>query len=113
MGAKKKVRLRELAHARAGDKGNVVNIGLFPYRKEHYAVLKREVTVQRVKEHFRGLVEGEVIRYEVPNIEAFNFVLYGALNGGASRSLRTDNLGKCFGAALLRLEIEVEEGDCE
>ncbi|MGB9903368.1 MAG: AtuA-related protein [Desulfotomaculales bacterium] len=106
---KKKVRLKELAHARSGDKGNTVNIGLFPYREVDYELLKREVTARRVKEHFRGLVEGEVIRYEVPNLNAFNFVLRGALNGGASRSLRTDNLGKCFGAALLRMEIELEE----
>lgn len=106
---KRRVRLKELAHARSGDKGNIVNIGLFPYRREDYALLRGKVTAERVKEHFRGLVEGEVIRYEVPNIEAFNFVLYGALNGGASRSLRSDNLGKCFGAMLLRMEIEVEE----
>jgi hypothetical protein len=106
---KKKVRLKELAHARSGDKGNTVNIGLFPYREVDYELFKREVTARRVKEHFRGLVEGEVIRYEVPNLNAFNFVLHGALNGGASRSLRTDNLGKCFGAALLRMEIELEE----
>lgn len=102
-----KVLLKELAHARSGDKGDIVNIGLFPYRQDHYELLKQKVTFQRVKEHFRGLVHGEVIRYEVPNINAFNFVLKQALNGGASRSLRSDNLGKCFGAALLRMEIDM------
>lgn len=101
--------LKELAHARSGDKGNTVNIGLFPYRPEHYALLKKLVTAEKVKEHFTGLVEGEVVRYEVPNINAFNFVLRGALNGGASRSLRSDNLGKCFGAAILRMQVEFEQ----
>ena len=104
-----RVRLVELAHARSGDKGNTVNIGLFPYRNEDYELLRGLVTAERVKEHFRGLVEGEVVRYEVPNLHAFNFVLKGALNGGASRSLRSDNLGKCFGAALLRMEIEMDQ----
>lgn len=104
-----RVLLLDLAHARSGDKGNTVNIGLIPYRKDDYDLIKREVTVERVKEHFRGLVEGDVVRYEVPNISAFNFVLRGALNGGGSRSLRSDNLGKCFGAAILRMEIEVTE----
>ncbi len=102
-----RVMLVELAHARSGDKGNTVNIGLFPYREEDYELLKREVTAERVKQHFAGLVEGEVTRYEVPNIHAFNFVLRGALNGGASRSLRSDNLGKCFGANLLRMYVDI------
>jgi len=103
-----KVLLKDLARARSGDKGDTVNIGLFPCRPEDYDLLRREVTPERVREHFRGLVDGEVIRYEVPNINAFNFVLKQALNGGASRSLRSDNLGKCFGAALLRMMIETE-----
>lgn len=101
-----RVLLAELAHARAGDKGNTVNIGLFPYREEDYQLIKEQVTAERVRQHFQGLVEGEVLRYEVPNIHAFNFVLRGALGGGASRSLRSDNLGKCFGANLLRLYVE-------
>jgi len=102
-----RIRLVELAHARSGDKGNTVNIGLFPYQEKDYELLKNTVTAERVKDHFRGLVDGEVLRYEVPNLHAFNFVLKNALNGGASRSLRSDNLGKCFGASLLRMEIEV------
>lgn len=102
------VLLQELAHARSGDKGNTVNIGLFPYRDEDYGLLKEKVTADRVKKHFAGLVKGEVVRYEVPNLKAFNFVLKGALNGGASRSLRSDNLGKCFGANLLRMYVEID-----
>ncbi|WP_027365025.1 AtuA-related protein [Desulfotruncus alcoholivorax] len=103
-----RVMLVELAHARSGDKGNTVNIGLFPYREADYELIKREVTAEKVKEHFAGLVDGEVTRYEVSNIQAFNFVLRGALNGGASRSLRSDSLGKCFGANLLRMYVDIE-----
>ncbi|MBF7082262.1 hypothetical protein IT084_04635 [Desulfallas sp. Bu1-1] len=103
-----RILLKELAHARSGDKGNTVNIGLFPYREDDYQLLKEKITAERVKEHFKGLVEGDVVRYEVPNIKAFNFVLRGALNGGASRSLRSDNLGKCFGANLLRMYVDID-----
>lgn len=104
-----KVQLREVALARSGDKGNTVNIGLFASTREWYEAVVREVTAERVKQHFHGLVEGEVERYVMPNIHAVNFVLRGALAGGGSTSIRMDNLGKCFGANLLRLEIEVEE----
>lgn len=103
-----RILLKELAHARSGDKGDTVNIGLFPYRDDDYQLLKEKMTAERVKEHFKGLVKGDVIRYEVPNINAFNFVLRGALNGGASRSLRSDNLGKCFGANLLRMYVDID-----
>lgn len=103
-----KVLLVDIAHARSGDKGNSVNIGLFPYRDGDYDLIKEKVTAERVKDHFAGLVEGEVVRYEAPNLKAFNFVLRGALNGGASRSLRSDNLGKCFGANLLRMGIDID-----
>ncbi|MED4907615.1 hypothetical protein P9761_05120 [Brevibacillus centrosporus] len=103
------VQLREVAFARSGDKGNTVNIGLFAARPEWYEVFVREVTPERVKEHFRGLVEGEVECYLMPNIHAMNFVLRGALAGGGSTSIRMDNLGKCFGSNLLRMEIEADE----
>ncbi|MFZ5644868.1 MAG: AtuA-related protein [Bacillota bacterium] len=103
-----RVLLLDLAHARSGDKGNTVNIGLFPYKDEDYVLLKEKVTADRVKDHFSGLAEGEVVRYEAPNIKGLNFVLRGALNGGASRSLRSDNLGKCFGANLLRMYIDID-----
>ncbi|MED1795936.1 AtuA-related protein [Brevibacillus nitrificans] len=103
------LQLRQVAFARSGDKGNTVNIGLFAARPEWYEVFVREVTPERVKEHFRGLVEGEVERYLMPNIHAMNFVLRGALGGGGSTSIRMDNLGKCFGSNLLRMEIEADE----
>jgi len=103
------VQLRRFAQARSGDKGNTVNIGLFAPTDALYATLVHEVTPERVKQHFVGLVEGDVRRYLLPNIRALNFVCEQALDGGGSVSLRLDNLGKCFGANLLRMEIEVAD----
>ena len=102
-----KKQLVELAHARSGDKGDIANIALFAPNQTTYDLFVREVTSERVREHFDGIVTGKVERYEVPNILALNFVLHGALNGGASRSLRSDALGKSLSSALLRMEIEV------
>jgi hypothetical protein len=103
------VKLRAFAQARSGDKGNTVNIGLFAPTDALYETLVQEVTSEKVKQHFEGLVEGEVQRYLLPNIRALNFVCKEALNGGGSASIRMDNLGKCFGANLLRMEIDIEE----
>ena len=102
-----KKRLVELAHARSGDKGDKADISLFAYDQTTYDLFAREVTADRVKEHFKGIITGEVERYEVPNVLALKFVLNGALNGGASRSLRSDGLGKSLSSALLRMEIEI------
>jgi hypothetical protein len=104
-----KVLLKDIAQARSGDKGNTVNIGLFAPNQAVYECLVEQVTSRRVKEHFAGLVEGEVKRYELPNIYALNFICYHALNGGGSSSIRLDNLGKCFASNLLRLEVEIED----
>ena len=106
-----KVPLARLAHARSGDKGDTVNIGLIAYDARHYPVLLREVTPARVKEHFGYLCQGEVERFELPNLSALNFLLHHSLGGGGTVSLRLDAQGKTFGAALLRMEIEVEEGE--
>jgi hypothetical protein len=102
-----KTKLQSIAHARSGDKGDTSNIGLIALKPEHYSVLVREVTAQRVKQHFAGICKGEVERYELPNLHALNFVLHHALDGGGLVSLRTDNQGKTFGSALLRMEIEL------
>ena len=102
-----KKQLVELAHARSGDKGDIANIALFAPDQATYDHFVREVTTERVRAHFEGIVSGKVERYEVPNVLALNFVLHGALNGGASRSLRGDALGKSLSSALLRMEIEV------
>lgn len=102
-----KVQLREVAHARSGDKGDNANIGVIALKPEHYPVLVREVTAERVKQHFAGICLGPVERYELPNLHALNFVLHQALDGGGTLSLRTDSQGKTYGAALLRMEIEL------
>lgn len=104
-----KVRLKEIAHARSGDKGNSVNIAVFANQKDYYPLLVEQMTVERMKEFFKDLVLGEIVRYELPNIDALNFVCYEALDGGGSSSMRIDNLGKCFGSNVLRFEIEVPD----
>lgn len=101
------IQLRELCGVRAGDKGDISNVALFAYSDEAYRAIRREVTAERVKEHYGDLVGGSVVRYEVPKLLALNFVMQAALGGGGPSSLRTDNLGKSMGGALLRLEIAV------
>lgn len=102
-----KVQLRHIAHARSGDKGDSANIGLIALKPEHYPVLVREITAARVKQHFAELCTGEVERFELPNLHALNFVLHHALDGGGLVSLRTDNQGKTYSTALLRMEIDI------
>ncbi len=104
-----KIPLARIAHTRSGDKGDTVNIGVIAWQERHYPILLREVTPARVKARLRSLVEGEVVRYELPNLGALNFLLYRALGGGGTLSLRIDAQGKTFGAALLGMEIEVDE----
>lgn len=104
-----RLQLRELCGYRAGDKGDVSDVAIFADDDEAYALIVREVTAERVKEHFGSMVHGTVVRYEVPNVRALNFVMRGALGGGGPRTLRSDNLGKTLGGALVRLEIEVPD----
>ncbi len=106
--ARVKARLLNIAHVRSGDKGDAVNIGLIARRPEHYPALVREVTAERVKAHFQGICKGRVERFELPNLGALNFLLHEALGGGGTVSLRTDAQGKTLGAALLRLEIDLD-----
>jgi hypothetical protein len=101
--------LRELCGYRSGDKGDIANVALFADDDATYALVRREVTAARVKEHFGGMVLGRVERFEAPNVRALNFVMHGALAGGGPRSLRADSLGKTLGGALVRLEIEVPD----
>src|SRR5207245_148995 len=108
-GMTSRIQLRDLCGTRAGDKGDISNVALFAYSHEAYDTIVREVSAERVKTHFGSMVQGDVLRYEAPNVLALNFVMHGALGGGGPRSLRSDNLGKTMGGALLRLEIEVPE----
>jgi len=104
-----RVPLARIAHTRSGDKGDISNIGVIAWKPRHYPMLLRELTAERVKTFLAGLVEGEVERYELPNLGALNFVLHRALGGGGTVSLRTDAQGKTMGAALLRMEVEIDE----
>jgi hypothetical protein len=105
------VRLRDLVQVRCGDKGNDSDVNVFAPDEQTYAALRRELTADRVKQHFGGLVEGEVIRYEIPNILALKFHMKDALAGGGASSLRIDNLGKTMSGAMLRMEIDLQPED--
>lgn len=103
------VPLLELAHARSGDKGDTANVGLMVYDERDYPIILKMVTSDRVKEHFKGLVQGPVERFRLDNLHAVNFLLHGALDGGGTVSLMTDAQGKVFSTALLRMRIEVPD----
>jgi hypothetical protein len=98
--------LREIAFARSGDKGNSANIAVFGRTPTNYSWLRKHLTAAIVEEYFRPLGVGTVTRYDVPNLEALNFVLPNILGGGGSRSLRIDAQGKTLGAALLEMKVE-------
>jgi len=101
--------LRELAHARAGDKGDINNVGVIAYEAHYYPLILRNVTPERVKAHFGDIVKGRVTRYELPNVNAVNIVMEGALGGGVTRSLSLDPHGKSYSALMLTMPIEVPE----
>jgi hypothetical protein len=100
--------LREIAHARAGDKGDTNNIGVIAYSPEYYPVILAQVTPERVREHFKGLVKGKITRYELPNLNAINLVLEEALGGGVTRSLSLDPHGKSYSALILTMPISLQ-----
>jgi hypothetical protein len=108
-----KVRLLDIAHARSGDKGDTANVGVIALRPEWYPILDRYVTRDAVAEHFEGVIYGPVTRYELPNLNALNFLLHGALDGGGTLSLKTDAQGKVFSTALLRMLIDVSDEDAK
>ena len=99
------MKLYEIAHSRTGDKGNISNVSLIAYDAKDFEMLKEKVTPEKVKEHFKGMVKGDVVRYELPNIYALNFVMQAALGGGVTRSLSVDMHGKGFSSYLLDMEI--------
>jgi hypothetical protein len=106
-----RIQLTKLAHARSGDKGDTANVGLIALRDEYYPILVREVTAERVKQHFKGICRGTVERFELQNIHALNFLLHESLGGGGTLSLMTDAQGKTFSTALLRMEIEISNDE--
>ncbi|MBX7138697.1 MAG: hypothetical protein K1X83_12005 [Oligoflexia bacterium] len=105
----KKIQLREIAHARSGDKGDTANVGLIALNPKHYPLLVQYVTADRVKQHFGSICRGKVERFELPNLGALNFLLHESLGGGGTVSLKTDAQGKTYAAALLRMTIELPD----
>lgn len=103
------MKLRDIAHSRTGDKGNTSNISVIAYQEADYLFLREQVTAERVRAHFAGIITGDVTRYELPNIGALNFVLTGMLGGGVTRSLALDAHGKSLSSALLTLELPDRE----
>ena len=101
-------RLYDLAFGRAGDKGNIANVSVIARSSGAYQELKAKATAERVKAHLGALIAGPVMRYELDNIEALNFVLHDALDGGATRSLRIDSLGKTLAGAVLYMPVDEE-----
>jgi hypothetical protein len=101
--------LRDIAHSRAGDKGNISNISVIAYDPKDYPLLEKHVTAERVREHFSDIVQGEVQRYTLPALGALNFVLHDALTGGVTRSLALDAHGKSLSSAILSLEIPEQD----
>lgn len=104
-----KIQLHEIAHGRAGDKGNRSNIGLIPYRDEDYELIADKVTAKAVKQYFRDVVKGDVERFDLPKLKAFNFILDEALEGGVNDALAVDTHGKSRASILLCMEIEVPD----
>jgi hypothetical protein len=108
-----KIELLKLAHARSGDKGDTANVGVIALKDEFYPLIVREVTAEKVKEHFGEMVKGDVECFELPNLNALNFLLHEALGGGGTLSLMTDAQGKTFSTALLRMKIDVSEVEAQ
>jgi hypothetical protein len=104
-----KIELTQLAHARSGDKGDTANVGVIALKEKYYPILVKEVTAEAVKKHFGEMVKGNIERFELPNLNALNFLLHESLGGGGTLSLMTDAQGKTFSTALLRMKIEIDE----
>jgi len=99
------MKLYEIAHSRTGDKGDISNISVIAYDKRNYELLKERITPGRVKEFFKGVVYGDVVRYEMPEVGALNFVMDKALGGGVTRSLNLDAHGKCLCSYLSQMDV--------
>ena len=100
------MKLREICHSRSGDKGTIANVSLIVFDPRHYPLIVQHVTAARVQAHFADLATGDVVRYELPLIDALNFVVHGIAGGGVTRTLALDAHGKSLSSALLEMEIE-------
>jgi len=103
--------VRDIAHARAGDKGNTSNVNVWAYEPKDYELLKRTLTAERIKRTFPHLIRGQVTRYELPHLNGLNFVMQDALEGGVNASLNLDSHGKSFSYLLLGLELDEQDAD--
>lgn len=101
------VKLLHIAHSRTGDKGDTLNFSLIPYNEKDYASIAEQVTSEKVKDHLQAIIKGEVIRYDLPTLHAFNFVCTNALLGGVTTSIAWDAHGKSISSALLEMEINI------
>jgi hypothetical protein len=108
-----KIRLVDIAHARSGDKGDTANVGIIALDPRWYPILVKFVTKDAVTSHFKGMIDGPVDRFELPNLNALNFLLHGALDGGGTLSLKTDAQGKVYSTALLRMIIDVPDAEAK
>ena len=106
-----RVQLGTIAHARSGDKGDTANVGVIALRPEWYPLIASQLTLERVQQHFAGVITGDVQRYELPNLGALNFLLHGALDGGGTLSLKTDAQGKVYSTAMLRMVLDVPDDE--
>ena len=106
---KQKIALHQLAHARAGDKGNISNVSVWAYDPGDYILIRDQLTPDRIKEAFPDLIRGEVVRYELPHLHGLNFVLNEALEGGVNTSLGLDSHGKSWSYLILGLQIEIPD----
>ncbi len=105
----KTVLVKDLAYVRSGDKGNISNVGIMAFNDGNYAILKKQIVPDRVKDHYKDLVKGDVKVYEMPNINALQVVMYKALGGGATSTLRMDETGKAMCLGMLYMKIEVPD----
>jgi hypothetical protein len=103
--------VRDIAHARAGDKGNTSNVNVWAYEPKDFELLKRTLTAERIKRTFPHLIRGQVTRYELPHLNGLNFVMQDALEGGVNASLNLDSHGKSFSYLLLGLELDEQDAD--
>lgn len=104
-----KVKLMDIAISRSGDKGDSSNVGVMAKTPELYEFLREKLTPEVVKDFFKGICKGEVVRYEIPNLRALNFILHDSLGGGGTETLITDAQGKVHGLAMLHMELEVPD----
>jgi len=104
-----KVKLMDIAISRSGDKGDSSNVGVMANTPELYEFLREKLTTDVVREFFKGICKGKVVRYEIPNLRALNFILHDSLGGGGTETLITDAQGKVHGLAMLHMELEVPD----